>query len=67
MQYKTDRRLFYLQSGGSVGSIVVVMDVVGALVVVGTGLASGGVNIHSSNFLNSTTSTATNPLPLLER
>ena len=32
--------------------------------VVGTGLASGGVNSHNSNFLNTISSTATNPNPL---
>ena len=59
--------LLYLQSGGSVGSMVVVGgNVVGALVVVGgkKGLAWSGVNVQSSKNLNSIASMATNPLPL---
>ena len=63
-----------LQSGGSVGSIVVVIEVVGAFVVVGgagevgTGFASAGVKsqLDSTN-LNSTTSIATYPFLLLPR
>ena len=39
------------------------VDVVGASVVE-TGFASGGANIHSSKYLNSTVSIATNPFPL---
>ena len=40
----------------------------GGAVVVGTGLASGGKNAHSSSTnLNSTTSIATYPFPLLAR
>ena len=56
----------FLQSGGSVGSIVVVGTVVGAKVVVGgdgvvgIGFASGGLKLQScSIYLNSTTSIAT--------
>ena len=62
--------VLYLQSGGSVGSMVVVGGkVVGALVVVGgivvgMGLAWSGVNVQSSKNLNSIASIATNPLPL---
>ena len=58
-----------LQSGGSVGSIVVVEIVVGGGAgVVGTGFAFGGKNAHSSSiYLYSTTSKATNPFPLLPR
>ena len=55
-----------LQSGGSVGSIVDDKDVVGACVVE-TGFASGGAKTHSSKYLNSTSSIATNPFPLLLR
>ena len=67
--------MYILQSGGSVGSIVVVADVVvafvvdfgtvvGALVVVGgaivvVGFAFEGLNGHSSHWTNSTSSTAT--------
>ena len=70
--------LSHLQSGGSVGSIVVVAivvggTVVGALVVVGgtvvgTGFASGGENSHTiSRKRKSTSSTATKPFPLFPR
>ena len=64
-----------LQSGGSVGSIVVVAIVVGPGVVVGAfvvvggavvvvGLALGGWKLQSKSTLrNSTSSTATNPVP----
>ena len=48
------------------GSIVDDMDVVGACVV-DTGLASGGAKVHSSYSLNSTSSIATKPFPLLLR
>ena len=53
----------FLQSGGSVGSIVVV---VGATVV-STGFASGGLNSHSSIWRNSTSSMATYPFELFVR
>ena len=67
-----DIYFLYIQSGGSVGSTVVVTDVVGALVVVGgtvvgTGFASGGVKTQFSKYLNSISSTATNPFPLFLR
>ena len=57
-----DIYFLYIQSGGSVGSTVVVTDVVGALVVVGgtvvgTGFASGGVKTQFSKYLNSISST----------
>ena len=48
------------------GSIVDDKDVVGACVV-DTGFASGGAKVHVSNSLNSTSSIATNPFPLLLR
>ena len=59
--------------GGSVGSIVVVGTVVGGgLVVVGgrvvgIGFACSGVNSQNSKSLNSTESSATNPLALFLR
>ena len=62
------------QSGGSVGSIVVESEVVGAFEVVegagdvGTGFASGGENSQfASTNLNSTTSIATYPFLLSAR
>ena len=63
---------FNLQSGGSVGSIVVVgIVVVGGIVVgatvVGIGLASGGENSQISIQRNSTSSIATKPFPLFPR
>ena len=59
-------QVIFLQSGGSVGSIVVVSTVVGGLVVL-IGLASGGKKTQSSRNLNSTMSIATKPFELPPR